>query len=42
MRNLPHDISIRYLLMGCHDEGDNSDDNCQMLCKKCNREKSAK
>ena len=36
------DYAVRKLVAGYHNDGETSEDNCQMLCRKCNREKSAK
>ena len=39
------DLTVRDLVVGYHDDGEGgktSVENCQMLCRKCDREKSAK
>ena len=39
------DLTVRDLVAGYSDDGDGgktSLENCQMLCRKCNREKSSK
>ncbi len=36
------DLTARDLVAGYHDGGEISEDNCQMLCRKCNRVKSFK
>ena len=36
------DLTIHDLVAGYHDVGKAVEDNSQMLCRKCNREKSAK
>ena len=39
------DLIVRELVAAYHDDGEGGntiEDNCQMLCRKCNREKSAK
>lgn len=45
------DLTVRDLVTGYHDDGDGGmvgifskteEENCQMLCRKCNREKSSK
>ena len=36
------DIRVYDLVWGYQNDGETSADNCQMLCRKCNREKSAK
>lgn len=36
------DLTIHDLVAGYHDDGKTEEANCQMLCRKCNQEKSAK
>jgi len=44
MKIRPRDLTIRHFAAGTHDNGETSqtiDDTCQILSRKCNREKSA-